>query len=707
MKKFTLRRRMLRGLIKATLTASVIGPLAVQAAGVPTLDTVEVEAGAEELVGTADTSSVGTVDREQLQSRPILRAGELLEEVPGLIVTQHSNEGKANQYFLRGFNLDHGTDLRIEFNGALVNQRSHGHGQGWADLNFVIPELVTALQYRKGPYFADKGDFASAGSVDLDYLNILPEGIASVGIGENGFKRLFTANSSQAGAGNLLYGFEAFRYDGPWVNEEDFRRYNGVLRYSQGDAQNGFSVSALAYDSDGNATNQIAQRAVDNGFIDRLGSLDPTDGNETSRYSLSGDWRRTLGNTLTKANIYVIRHELNLWSNFTYFLEDPVNGDQFQQTDDRVTSGGAVDHTWFTNWGGREVENSVGLQLQNDNIFNNLLRTRARERLSTVREDHIVESSAGLYFQNRTQWHEKFRTVAGLRGDIFRFDVDSDNDANSGTETDSIANPKLSLIFGPWAETEYYVSAGGGFHSNDARGTTISLDPANTDDLGANLSAEVVPGLVRSKGYEVGVRTGFLPGLQSSFSIYALDFDSELVFLGDAGTTEAGRASRRIGFEFANYYKPTNWLTIDADIAYARARFEDDAFDETGGTIGDRIPGAVEGVATLGASVDNLGPWFGSVQARYFGPRPLLEDNSVRSDSTTLVGARVGYKINKDLRLSLEGFNLFDSQDNTIDYYYESRLQEELGTVGDEGVPDFHFHPVEPRAFRLFVELDF
>ena len=287
--------------------------------------------------------------------------------------------------------------------------------------------------------------------------------------------------------------------------------------------------------------------------------------------------------------------------------------------------------------------------------------------------------------RTHTRWSDSFRTVAGLRADFYRANVRSDNPANSGKSSASITSPKLSLIFGPWAKTEYYVNLGSGFHSNDARGTTITVDPKTGDPT------DKVNALVRSKGYELGARTSFIPGLQTSLSLFRLEFDSELLFVGDAGTTEAGRPSKRSGFELANYYKLQDWLTVDADIAFARARFKD------ADPAGNRIPGSVEGVASLALAVDNLGPYFGAVQFRYFGPRSLIEDNTVRSKSTALVNARIGYKINKALRVQLEGFNLANKKASAIDYYYASRLPDEPAA----GVNDIHFHPIESRSFRL------
>ena len=656
------------------------------------LEPILVSTDSLSLIGIADSANVGTVTKKQLESRAVYRAAELIEATPGLIVSQHSGEGKANQFYLRGFNLDHGTDLRTSVDGMLVNQRSHAHGQGWTDLNFLIPELATGLTYKKGTYYANEGDFSSAGAVSIQYANTLAKGIASVGIGENGYRRLVLANSPEFYDGHLLYALEAFHNDGPFNQPDDYRKLNGVLRYSQGNLANGFNVSAMAYKGKWNATDQIPLRGLTSGFVsDRFDLIDPTDGGEAQRYSLSADWRKAYGNHFTKINAYVVRSKLDLFSNFTYFLDDPINGDQFAQPDKRTTTAINASHEWGAKLFGFESNNTVGLQFQNDNIYNGLYNTKARQTLSTTRRDHLVETSVGAYIENSTIWTDYFRTVAGVRKDFYRFDVTSDLEANSGIEKDSIASPKLSFIFGPWAKTEYYINLGSGFHSNDARGSTLKIDPKT------GLEADKVSALVRSKGREIGLRTSIIPNLQTSLSFYELDFDSELVFLGDAGTTEAGRPSQRRGFELANFYKLNDWLTVDADIAYARARYKNND------PAGSRIAGAVEGVASLALSVDNLGAYFGSLQLRYFGPRPLLEDNSVRSSSTATLNAKVGYKFNKDTYLELSGFNLTDRKDSAIDYYYTSRLPAEAAT----GVEDVHFHPIESRSFRLNLVTNF
>ena len=664
-----------------------------QAGGEQVLEKVTVIGTATNPVGVADSANVGTVTQKQLEARTVYRPGELLEATPGLIVSQHSGEGKANQFYLRGFNLDHGTDLRTTVDGMLVNQRSHAHGHGWTDLNFVIPELAAGLEYKKGPYYASEGDFSSAGAVSLRYLDRLEQGIASIGWGENGFRRILLADSPKLGGGNLLYALEAFHNDGPFVHPDDYGKLNGVLRYSQGDSANGVNLSAMGYSAKWNATDQIAKRAVDAGQLGRFDAIDTSDGGRAHRYSLSGAWRRSDAASSTNVNAYLIDWKLELFSNFTYYLDDPVNGDQFSQPDHRRTAGLNASHTWQMTGLGTESENTIGAQFQNDNIFNALLNTKERQTLSTTRSDHIVETSLGVYAENATRWAPWFRTVAGVRADTYRFDVKGDNPANSGKANATIANPKLALIFGPWSKTEFYVNLGGGFHSNDARGTTLTVDPKTGDP------ADKVPALVRAKGFELGVRTSVLPGLQTALSIYRLDFGSELVFAGDAGTTEAGRPSRRTGFELANYYRLSDWLTVDADVAFARARFRDN--DPDG--IGLRIPGSVEGVASIAVALDNLGPWFGAVQFRYFGPRPLIEDNSVRSASTTTLNARIGYKINPRMRVELEGFNLANRQVSAIDYYYTSRLSGEPAA----GVNDIHFHPIESRSFRVSLAVNF
>ena len=680
----------LQCLTAAYLAAAACLPTTLWAQATTSLPAVVVQGSRNSMLGEAGTANEGVITQQQLDARTVYRPGELFEAVPGLVVSQHSGEGKANQFYLRGFNLDHGTDLRTTVDGMLVNARSHSHGQGWTDVNFMIPELGTLLEYRKGPFYAAEGDFSSAGAVNLKYANTLASGIASVGLGQNGYARTLLTSSPQLGDGHLLYAVELMHNDGPFTVKDNYQKKNGVLRYSQGSEANGFHVTAMAYNAKWHATDQIPLRAVQSGALGRFDAVDQSDGGESSRYSLSGEWRQASGNVATTVNAYVIRQRLDLFSNFTYFLDNPVDGDQFSQPDRRTTTGLNASQTYITTLLGRESEFTLGAQFQNDGISNALNSTVARQFVSTTRADQIRERSLGLYSENKTRWSDSFRSVLGVRADNFHFKVNSDNTANSGTASATKVSPKINLIFGPFDKTEFYTSAGYGFHSNDARGTTLTVDPKT------GMPADKLPPLVRSKGVELGVRTEAIAGLQSAFSVYRLDFDSELTFAGDAGTTNAGRASRRTGFEFSNYYKPIPWLTVDADIAFAKGRYS--TFDP----VGDRIPGAVEGVASVALAVDNLGPYFGALQLRYFGPRPLLEDNSVRSKSTATLNGRIGYKFNPKLKIELEGFNLTNRHASAIDYYYASQLKGETSKVND-----IHFHPIESRSFRLTLVANF
>lgn len=681
------------------------------AAGVPTLDEVEVKAGAEDLVGTASSATEGTVGAKQLETRALMRPGEVLEVVPGVVITQHSGEGKANQYFLRGINLDHGTDFASFVNGVPVNMPTHAHGQGWSDLNFLIPELVERVRYRKGPYSVEEGDFASAGSARMEYFRRLPANIADLGIGQYGYRRALLAGSPLAADGHLLYGLELFGNDGPWEVPDNIRKSNGVLRYSRGSTDNGWAITGMAYAARWTATDQVAQRAIDQGIIGRFGSLDPSDGGKTYRNSLSGDWARRDAGGFTRATAYVMNYRLRLFSNFTYFLDDPVNGDQFEQTDKRSVLGASGAHTFFGKWLGREMANTLGFVSRHDRIKPALYLTSERTRLTTIREDRVDQSSIGLYAQNETQWLEKFRSVAGWRQDFYRFDVASDRPENSGKVNSDIGGPKLALIFGPWVRTELYASYGRGFHSNDARGATtrINPDPRNPGFLGP---VDPVTPLAKTKGYELGMRSAPLPGLQSTLAFWRLDIASELLFIGDAGTTEASRPSKREGIELANYYRPRDWLVIDADLALSRARFTQPD------PAGDRIPGSIERVLSAGIGVNDLGPWFGGLRLRYFGPRPLIEDNSVRSKSSTLANLRMGYRFQKAMQLTLDVLNVFNRKTSNIDYLYNSCLRQELAgpglrpecdaTAADRpGVADIHTHPTEPRTWRTSLRINF
>jgi len=643
-------------------------------------------------IGSADAASQGSIRAELLKSWPALRPGEVLEFVPGLIVTQHSGDGKANQYFLRGFNLDHGTDFATTVNGLPVNMPSHGHGQGYADLNFLIPELVERIEYRKGPYFARNGDFSAAGSADIAYRRTLDEGLAALTLGQRQFRRFIGAGSATLGDGHLLAAVEVQHNDGPWTLPERLRKRNGVLTLSGGTRAEGWSASLMAYDARWQSTDQIPERLLAAGSFNgrpfgRFDTIDDSDGGKTRRSSLSGEWHRIDADTATQVAAYALAYRLQLFSNFTYALARPDEGDQFLQQDRRRVHGLSASHAVEHRLGGLPARSEIGLQLRHDRIRVGLHDTVERRITATTRDDAVRQTQLGLHGQTAVELTPWLRGVLGLRADQARFHVDSlGNAANSGRASAHLFSPKLSLIAGPWRKTEFFFNAGRGFHSNDARGTTASVDPRTGEAVGK------VPGMAAARGLELGLRTEWLPGLQSSVALWKLDADSELVYVGDAGATEAQGPSRRRGLEWNNRYVPAPWLLVDADLAWTHARFAN----------GDRIPNAVDQVASFAVTLRELGPWSASLQWRHLGSGALVEDNSVRSRASLTPHLRLSRKLWGHGELTVDVFNLANRRVNDIEYFYESRLPGEAAPVADR-----HVHPAEPRTLRLTLKLGF
>ncbi|MBV8034649.1 TonB-dependent receptor [Roseateles sp.] len=668
------------------------------ASAVAELERVEVSGRHyDNAVGSSDAASQGSIRAELLKSRPALRPGEVLEFVPGVIVTQHSGDGKANQYFLRGFNLDHGTDFATTVNGLPVNMPTHGHGQGYSDLNFLIPELVDRIDYRKGPYFARNGDFSAAGSADIAYRNTLDQGFAALTLGQRQFQRFVGAASTRLDQGlNLLGAVEVQHNDGPWTLPEQLRKHNGVLTLSGGTRAEGWSASLMGYDAKWTSTDQVPERLIAAGRYNgrpfgRFDAIDTSDGGETRRGSLSGEWHRVADGAATRVAAYVLDYRLKLYSNFTYAMERPEEGDQFLQRDRRRVYGFNASRTFEHRLGGLPAQTELGVQLRHDRIRVGLFDTVERRITATTREDEVRQTQGGVYGQTSVELAPWLRGIVGLRADQARFRVNSLAEAaNSGRSSAHLLSPKFALIAGPWAKTEFFLNAGRGFHSNDARGTTTTVDPKTGE------AVDKVPGLVAARGLELGARTEWLPGLQSSLALWRLDFDSELVYVGDAGATEANRPSRRRGVEWNNRYVPMPWLLIDADLAWTHARFR--GFDPGG----DRIPNAVDKVGSVAVTLRDVGPWSVSLQWRYLGSGALVEDNSVRSRASLTTNLRIGRRLWAGSELAVDVFNLTDRKVNDIEYFYESQLPGEAAPVADR-----HVHPAEPRTVRVTLKLGF
>jgi TonB dependent receptor/TonB-dependent Receptor Plug Domain len=656
------------------------------------LDTVRISGRTANLIRTARTASEGHVGTVELRARPLSREGELLETVPGVIVTQHSGEGKANQYFVRGFNLDHGTDFQTKVDGMPVNQPTHAHGQGYSDLSFLIPEFVRSLDYKLGVSHAEIGDFGSAGAAEFFLATRFERPVAVANIGAFGLSRAVLGRSRRVAGGDLLLGGEFKAYDGPWDRAEAIRKYSGMVRYSRNSGSNQFSVLGLSYQNRWNASDQIPLRAVNGGVISRLGQIDSTVGGNTSRYSVSASLKHIGSKSVQEYSLYGIRSTLDLFSNFTYFLNDPVRGDQFEQADRRTVLGGSATHTQeFMRLGAQHLV-KAGLQTRADVADVGLYASQRRARYATVRRDDITQSSTGIFIESESRWRPWLRSVLGARADGYLFSVSGERRENAGRRAAGIVSPKASLIVTPSDRLELYLSAGTGFHSNDARGATITVDPITGN------AAERVDPLVRSRGAEFGLRATAITGLRTTIALWALDLDSELLFVGDAGATEASSESRRQGITLANFYRPTTSLSIDADVSFARARLAGVPRTERA------IPGALEHVIAGGVTWSPpRGGLFGAVRVRHFGAYPLAEDNSLRAASTTLVNAEAGFRLPRGLRLQATLLNALDSRDADIQYAYSSRLSGEAVS----GVFDVHFHPVERRQLRASFGWEF
>jgi hypothetical protein len=719
--------------------------------------TINVQGREDSLIGIADSATQGTVGATQIQDRPILRSGEILETIPGFIVTQHAGGGKANQYFLRGFNLDHGTDFAIFIDDMPLNLPSHAHGEGYADMNTVIPEFVERIDFEKGPYYADIGNYGSVGATNVEYFKTLPQNFVLVEGGMYGYGRFVFGVSKKLRKGSLLYGGEAYHDNGAWTTHEDnFYKYNGLITYSQGGAGNGFSSTARAYRGTWNSSDQIPVTAIP--LVGFYGALNPTDGGESQRYSLQGEWHRSSANSETKVTAYGFYYDLNLFSDFTYYLDDPIKGDQFEQQDRRWVAGFHALHSIFSTWSGRKVVNTFGVQLRNDWIHNGLFRSEGRVRtdkndINACNAELIPEcvsnpnltailpadtdlnkftdTMIGFYVENKIQWSEKVRSVLALRGDEAIYNVTSLTppyvatelpgspvvnfaELNSGTATKFLPSPKASLIFGPWAKTEFYVQGGFSFHSNDARGATQRAEPISPDYPFPTFSTPI-PALVQTKGAEIGVRTSAVPHLQSTFSPWYLHSNSELQQDGDTGgTVPSASPSSRYGVEWANFYTPLEHLAFDFDIADSVARFTqidpvDAAYTNVGsgrypvqGPGGTRVPEAIEWVISSGVTLHDYKGFSASLRLRYFGPRDLTSEGIYRSNSTALLNAEIAYQVNKRWRVSAEFLNLLNCRDHDIDYAYISRIT-------PTAAPEFTdvFHPVEPFQARFGLQYRF
>lgn len=658
------------------------------------------------------SASAGVITQADLRNFPMLRTTEFLELVPGLLVTQHSGTLKANQYFLRGFSLDHGTDFAGFVDDVPYNLPTNAHGQGYLDLNSVIPELIERVDFRKGPYYADVGNFSSVGSVNIHYLDELPYGFWRVEAGKNDWFRTVVANSGHVGQGTLVYAVEDIYYNGPYQVPEHSDRVSGVLRYTLADECDGVRLSAYAYNGSGNNNNQIPLRAVYQGLVSSLGNLDPSDFLTTQRYTLNAQaWHNWDSGAVTRANVYGYYYSLDIFNDFTFFLQDPIHGDQNDQIDRRWVTGVNLAHTWNSYLLGDRMQHTVGLQIRNDWIPHvGLHHTEGRQLINTVTDDSVDAFDGSLYYQNQLRWGEKVRTVLGVRGDYIHNDVrDWYVPENSGSRATSFPSPKGSVILGPWEKTLFYVSGGYDFHTDDARGSLQNFVPSFAGPpptyTGQAPPTPTAPSplAARSRGGEFGVRSQAIPNLTTEAAFWQLHSDSELVFSGDTGTTTPLRSSDRYGIEWSNTYKVCEWLSVNADYSWSHGRLLGVDPDVPG----QHIPEAITTTFSGGPVLQSPSGLYADLRFRYFGPRALIEDNSASSRATQTVDMTVGYRCQR-FTGGLEFLNLFNSNGHDIDYFYGTGLKTDAGfpfPPAANGVNDDNFKRIEPFAMRAFFTL--
>ena len=675
-----------------------------------TLTPIKVEGHYNNGIGTSNAASQGIILGALLQDIPLLRPGEVLEAIPGMVVTQHSGDGKANQYFLRGYNLDHGTDFATSIDGVPVNMPTNAHGQGYSDLNFLIPELVQQIDYRKGTYFAENGDFSAAGSADILYRKALPVPIFNLTLGSFDYRRVLLAGSTPvslpawtgADSGNtsaaspvLLGAVEVMSENGPWRLPEDMHKFNGLARLSDGDETRGWSIDFNAYDAHWNSTDQVPLSLIQSSALCRFCALDTSDGGYSGRDILSGEWHTQDASGYTRISAYAEHYRLQLFSNFTYFELRPDTGDQFEQAESRNLICTKVVKGWTGSLFGHDSTTEAGFQLRHDHIDVGLFNTEDRIPFQTVNDNRINETEAAVYLENTTIWNDWFRSLIGVRQDNIHLGLTELNiPQNTGTASGNRTSPKMSLIFGPWDKTEFFVDVGNGFHSNDARGVIYRVDPTTGGP------SSPVPALVGAFGQEIGVRTEILPGLQSSLSLWRLNSESELVYDADSavGSTAPNGASKRYGVEWSNHAVLTDWLLFDADLAYTHARF---ANNNDNGELGNHIQNAVPKVGSVGLTVHDVDYWSGDIKLRYIGKYPLSQDNTLVGSSAIVTNLRLMRALTPSVSLSLDVLNLFDRRYYDIEYEQDYRA-----SLASAPVPDgITVHPGEPREVRLSLDL--
>ncbi len=634
-----------------------------------TLEEVVVEfARGEALIGKAEAASEGAMGGADLSVRPLLRVAELLEVVPGLIAAQHSGRGKANQYFLRGFNLDHGTDFTAYIDDVPMNLRTHGHGQGYLDVNGLIPETIERIDYRKGTYRADVGDFSMAGSSLLTTVHRLAA-FAAFEEGEYGWRRVAVGGSHELGPGELTLAGQWKTYDGPWELPENLQHYSGWGKYRQATGWGDLEVSLSGYHATWYPTEQIPERIIGSAICkNEFCAIDTSAVGETLRWIASArltgaDWR---------ASLYGQYYDWHMLSDSTYDY-------QIDQFDRRWIAGGRYEHAF--KWGSA-LAATFGVEFRHDNIGNvGVEHTEQAQFVGPIGRNAVTESSGGAYTEVTWSPTEALRVTGGLRGDLYSFDVTTRLLAgDEGSDHASVVSPKMGVAYSVNPHVEIYGNWGKGFHSNDVRGVVNPVTP--------------VPILSQGEGYETGAHFEAGP-FRLTATYWWLNLDSELKFVGDSNSVEPSDGTERRGYEVVAFWRPIDGLALDAVWTGSRARFvsEDAKY----------VPGAVESAGELGVSAVK-DRWEASVRLRYLGAYPLIEDDSQRASAETMVNVRGAWKLTH-LTLYAEVLNVLGEEGKDIVYYYGSNVAG-FDPAG-ESVDGRMSRAEEPRTLRAGLKYQF
>lgn len=622
---------------------------------------------------TAASSEV-LIPGKDFELRPQGRPADVIRLVPGLAIGQHQGGGKAEQYFLRGFDADHGTDVAVFVDGFPVNLRSHAHGQGYADLHFLIPETVRRVEAVKGPYHVELGDFATAGAVNFITLDTVEENLAQAAGGMFGTQRYLALLSPTREGVKTLIALEGYISDGPFEHAQNYQRFNGLLKASARLAEDtDLSVWLTHHRGAWHASGQVPERAIRAGLIGRFGALDDSEGGWTERTAVNGTlrWKPTEAQTVT-VQAYAQYYTLRLFSNFTFFLDDPDSGDGIEQIDRRWMAG--LDARWEHTGQplGVAVTTTAGVHYRIDTPRVVLGRQADRHELGRTQDVNVVEQSYSPFMKFEVVPLPWLRVVTGARGDIFSYDVrdnlNGEGQRLTGTATRTVPSVKANVILEPWRWTELFANFGTGFHSNDAR--AVILDPRLT-------------ALPQARGYEFGVRTRPHPRLQLSATYWVLNLKSELVFAGDDGTTEARGPSQRHGWEFNGRLRLLDWLTFSGDVTLSQAKFDN----------GDAVPLAPRLTARADLTARLPGGLSASLEMRRLGDRFASEDREQIARGYTLFDVTARYR-----HRALEAFvsieNLLSTDYRESQFFFTSRLPGEPAG----GVPDIHFTPGHPRT---------